>query len=120
MCASGIVLWDEPSQIALAWLLAIAPNILLIPGTSSRRHLAENLATASLSLEEDEVASLAEGIHLRANPGLTRVRFGMRLPNNATPQSHSWPTPSGGAFFTYPTHRYCGFEGVLLHSMEIR
>jgi pyridoxine 4-dehydrogenase len=48
------------SQVALAWLLAIAPNVLLIPGTSSRHHLAENLGAASLSFEEDEVASLAE------------------------------------------------------------
>lgn len=47
-----------PTQVALAWLLAIAPNVLLIPGTSSLSHLAENLATASLALEEDEVAGL--------------------------------------------------------------
>jgi aryl-alcohol dehydrogenase-like predicted oxidoreductase len=33
-----------PAQVALAWLLAIADNVLLIPGTSSRGHLAENLA----------------------------------------------------------------------------
>jgi pyridoxine 4-dehydrogenase len=42
----------------LAWLLAIADNVLLIPGTSSRSHLAENIAAASLSLCDDEVASL--------------------------------------------------------------
>ncbi|WP_218805409.1 oxidoreductase, partial [Klebsiella quasipneumoniae] len=33
-----------PMQVALAWLLQRAPNILLIPGTSSRTHLAENIA----------------------------------------------------------------------------
>lgn len=44
--------------VALAWLLSIAPNILLIFGTGSRRHLTENLAAASLSLQDDEVASL--------------------------------------------------------------
>jgi pyridoxine 4-dehydrogenase len=49
-----------PAQVALAWLLAIAPNVLLICGTSSRRHLAENLAAASLSLQDDEVTSLTE------------------------------------------------------------
>ena len=49
-----------PTQVALGWLLAIAPNVLLIPGTSSPRHLAENLATAALSLEEDEVAGLSK------------------------------------------------------------
>jgi pyridoxine 4-dehydrogenase len=47
-----------PAQVALAWLLAIADNVLLIPGTSSRAHLAENLAAGSLSLQDDEVASL--------------------------------------------------------------
>ena len=47
-----------PAQVALAWLLAIADNVLLIPGTSSRGHLAENLGAESLSLQDDEVASL--------------------------------------------------------------
>jgi aryl-alcohol dehydrogenase-like predicted oxidoreductase len=48
-----------PAQVALAWLLAIADNVLLIPGTSSRGHLAENLAAESLSLRDDEVADLS-------------------------------------------------------------
>jgi aryl-alcohol dehydrogenase-like predicted oxidoreductase len=48
-----------PAQVALAWLLAIADNVLLIPGTSSRGHLAENLGAVSLSLRDDEVASLS-------------------------------------------------------------
>ena len=39
-----------PMQVALAWLLQRAPNILLIPGTSSLDHLRENLAAASLKL----------------------------------------------------------------------
>jgi pyridoxine 4-dehydrogenase len=47
-----------PAQVALAWLLAIADNVLLIPGTSSRGHLAENLAVGLLSLQDDELASL--------------------------------------------------------------
>jgi pyridoxine 4-dehydrogenase len=37
-------------QVALAWLLQRAPNILLIPGTSSIGHLRENLAAATLEL----------------------------------------------------------------------
>jgi aryl-alcohol dehydrogenase-like predicted oxidoreductase len=37
-------------QLALAWLLHRAPNILLIPGTSSRKHLSENLRAASLQI----------------------------------------------------------------------
>jgi len=48
-----------PAQVALAWLLANAHNVLLIPGTSSRAHLAENLAAGSLSLQNYEVASLS-------------------------------------------------------------
>jgi len=39
-----------PMQTALAWLLHRAPNILLIPGTSSVLHLQQNLAAASLKL----------------------------------------------------------------------
>ena len=39
-------------QIALAWLLDLAPNILLIPGTRTRKHLAENLGVASLHLDD--------------------------------------------------------------------
>jgi len=45
-------------QVALAWLLRRAPNILLIPGTSSVAHLQENLAAASLTLPDDAFAAL--------------------------------------------------------------
>jgi aryl-alcohol dehydrogenase-like predicted oxidoreductase len=47
-----------PMQVALAWLLQRAPNILLIPGTSSLEHLRENLAVASLSLPGETLAQL--------------------------------------------------------------
>jgi pyridoxine 4-dehydrogenase len=47
-----------PMQVALAWLLHRAPNILLIPGTSSLRHLRENLASAELQLPDDAIAAL--------------------------------------------------------------
>jgi pyridoxine 4-dehydrogenase len=49
-----------PMQVALAWLLKRAPNILLIPGTSSVAHLHENLSAASLVLPDDTVAALDE------------------------------------------------------------
>jgi pyridoxine 4-dehydrogenase len=49
-----------PAQVALAWLLAIADNVLLIPGTSSRGHLVENLAAGSLSLHDNDIASLSQ------------------------------------------------------------
>jgi aryl-alcohol dehydrogenase-like predicted oxidoreductase len=47
-----------PMQVALAWLLRRAPNILLIPGTSSVTHLRENLASAELNLPDDAITSL--------------------------------------------------------------
>ncbi len=47
-----------PMQVALAWLLHRSPNILLIPGTSSRGHLRENLAAADLKLPADVLADL--------------------------------------------------------------
>jgi aryl-alcohol dehydrogenase-like predicted oxidoreductase len=47
-----------PMQVALAWLLQRAPNILLIPGTSSALHLRENLAAAGLRLSPDVLAEL--------------------------------------------------------------
>ena len=47
-----------PMQVALAWLLQRSPNILLIPGTSTRVHLRENLAAAALRLSDDVLAKL--------------------------------------------------------------
>ncbi len=57
-----------PMQVALAWLLRRAPNILLIPGTSSIAHLRENLAAAELDLTEDVLVAL-DGIAARAGSG---------------------------------------------------
>jgi aryl-alcohol dehydrogenase-like predicted oxidoreductase len=45
-------------QVALAWLLQRAPNVLLIPGTSSPQHLEENLAAADLQLDAEALAAL--------------------------------------------------------------
>jgi pyridoxine 4-dehydrogenase len=47
-----------PMQVALAWLLRRAPNILLIPGTSSVGHLRENLQAAHLSLSDEVLGEL--------------------------------------------------------------
>jgi pyridoxine 4-dehydrogenase len=47
-----------PMQVALAWLLQRAPNILLIPGTSSRAHLRENLAATALALPAEAIGQL--------------------------------------------------------------
>ncbi|MER8426114.1 aldo/keto reductase family oxidoreductase [Mesorhizobium sp. M1403] len=57
-----------PMQVALAWLLRRAPNILLIPGTSSVAHLRENLAAGDLALPEDALEALEalEGVAMAA------------------------------------------------------
>ena len=48
----------KPMQVALAWLLHRAPNILLIPGTSSIEHLRENLEAASMELPRETITEL--------------------------------------------------------------
>jgi pyridoxine 4-dehydrogenase len=48
----------SPMQVALAWLLQRSPNILLIPGTSSIKHLRENLGAAELKLPSDAITNL--------------------------------------------------------------
>jgi pyridoxine 4-dehydrogenase len=60
---SGVAqqLGATPMQVAIAWLLRRAPNLLLIPGTSSVAHLRENLAAAQLVLPDDAMTAL-EGI----------------------------------------------------------
>jgi aryl-alcohol dehydrogenase-like predicted oxidoreductase len=45
----------KPNQIALAWLLHYAPNIILIPGTTTISHLEENIAVNSVHLTTDEI-----------------------------------------------------------------
>jgi aryl-alcohol dehydrogenase-like predicted oxidoreductase len=60
-----------PMQVALAWLLHRAPNILLIPGTSSVAHLRENLAAAEIDLP-DEVIKELDGV---ANAASTTPRL---------------------------------------------
>ncbi|MEW5810777.1 MAG: oxidoreductase [Actinomycetota bacterium] len=47
-----------PAQIALGWTLTVAPNVLLIPGTSSVAHLEENTAVAEVELDEETKQAL--------------------------------------------------------------
>ncbi|MBF4606950.1 oxidoreductase [Curtobacterium sp. VKM Ac-1393] len=54
-------LGSTPMSVALAWLLRRSPNILLIPGTSSRDHLRENIDGAAVVLSDDDLLDL-EGI----------------------------------------------------------
>ncbi len=48
----------KPNQIALAWLLHYAPNIILIPGTTTISHLEENIAVNSVHLTTEEISLL--------------------------------------------------------------
>jgi pyridoxine 4-dehydrogenase len=50
---------DTPGQVALAWLLAVSPVVLPIPGTSKVAHLEENVAAAALKLTDEQVAELS-------------------------------------------------------------
>lgn len=52
-----------PSQIALAWLLSRSPVMLPIPGTSSVKHLEENVAAAGLKIDESKMQELAQAAH---------------------------------------------------------
>jgi pyridoxine 4-dehydrogenase len=59
----------SPLQLALAWLLARSPNILLIPGTSSLVHLRENLAVANLAISRDRLLQAGEEIYRAVSAG---------------------------------------------------
>jgi len=48
------------AQVALAWVLALAPNTLLIPGTSSVAHLEENLAAGAVTLDDEALKALGQ------------------------------------------------------------
>lgn len=50
----------SPTQIAIAWLLKRSPVMLLIPGTSKRAHLEENVAAVGIELSEDEFNALGD------------------------------------------------------------
>jgi aryl-alcohol dehydrogenase-like predicted oxidoreductase len=50
---------SNTGQIALAWLLDLTPNILLIPGTRTRAHLAENIHAAGVRLDDAARVELA-------------------------------------------------------------
>ncbi|WP_310784694.1 oxidoreductase [Mycobacterium sp. Z3061] len=51
-------LGHTPAQVALAWTLGVAPNVLLIPGTSSVGHLEENVAVRDIELDDELRAQL--------------------------------------------------------------
>lgn len=58
--AAATALDVTPAQVGLAWLLAHDSHVLLIPGTSSPAHLADNVAAGTIDLDAETVASLDE------------------------------------------------------------
>lgn len=52
----------SPSQLALSWLLHVAPNTLLIPGTTSIAHLEHNLAAKDLQLTADDLTVITTAV----------------------------------------------------------
>jgi pyridoxine 4-dehydrogenase len=59
-----------PVQVALAWLLDLAPNVLLIPGTRTRVHLAENLGACDVRLDDADHAELTRHFRLSRTDGV--------------------------------------------------
>jgi pyridoxine 4-dehydrogenase len=66
----AVRLGATPVQVALAWLLDLAPNVLLIPGTRTRAHLAENLAAAEVRLDDAARAELTRQFPAARIPGI--------------------------------------------------
>jgi pyridoxine 4-dehydrogenase len=62
--AHGATIW----QVGLAWLLRRSPAMLPIPGTSSLKHLAENVAASELKLRDDEYAALDRLVAVETGP----------------------------------------------------
>jgi aryl-alcohol dehydrogenase-like predicted oxidoreductase len=62
LVAVAVRLGATPAQVALAWLLDLAPNVLLIPGTRSRAHLTENLAATDVRLDDPARAELTQRV----------------------------------------------------------
>jgi pyridoxine 4-dehydrogenase len=84
--------WDDPAhqqvltaaasrhsahtnQIALAWLLAISPVTLPIPGTATPTHLEDNLAAAAIQLEQDEIHAITAAASRATQHGMQPVRW---------------------------------------------
>ncbi|GAB3826445.1 aldo/keto reductase [Dactylosporangium cerinum] len=61
MKATALRLDVTPAQVALAWILAVAPNTLLIPGTASLEHLEENVAAGRVVLDDEAMTALTAG-----------------------------------------------------------
>jgi aryl-alcohol dehydrogenase-like predicted oxidoreductase len=84
-----------PLQIALAWLLQRAPNVLLIPGTSSLEHLRENLAAGALKLPGDAERHRSRAPTVSSRCGTCR-RSGRGVPRHVLLRESAEPQPASG------------------------
>jgi pyridoxine 4-dehydrogenase len=66
----AVRLGATPAQVALAWLLDLAPNILLIPGTRTRAHLAENLGAVDVRLDDAARDELTRRLPIARTTGI--------------------------------------------------
>ena len=101
-----------PMQTALAWLLARAPNLLAIPGTSSRKHLGENLAAAKVKLTDDALNTLNVTLANVKSRLIPKGPEAMRKSKGATFQrlinsSHGL-NPRGLEAYSYPSFNIAG------------
>ena len=71
----------EPSQLALAWVLAQGEDILPIPGTKRRKYLDENLAALDVELSAGELQSINDSVPAGATAGLRYAEASMRNVN---------------------------------------
>ena len=71
----------EPSQLALAWVLAQGDDIVPIPGTKRRKYLGENLAALDVTLSADELKSIDETLPAGATAGSRYAEASMRNVN---------------------------------------
>lgn len=71
-----------PSQVGLAWLLAHAPNTLLIPGTRSIAHLEENIGAGDVTLSADAIARLDAVTEPGADPWADGVERFLEAPQS--------------------------------------
>ena len=92
-----------PAQVALAWTLSVAPNVLLIPGTSSVAHLEENLAAGDIELSAAgptkdlrERTLGGQGADLPAPTAPARCPAPRPRPAPRTPPARCWPAPGCG------------------------
>jgi diketogulonate reductase-like aldo/keto reductase len=91
LAAVAARLGATPVQVALAWLLDLAPNILLIPGTRTRTHLTENLGAAGVRLDDAARAALTRSSLSRGTGPGRRIARRSRpaAPDRSLPR---WPT----------------------------